>query len=314
MSLTEKPESPTAQAEQEDAPEASRPPIRPVALVAIVLALALVAAVVLLGLTGFSTTNAVSVDDQVVLSGDPVAVLDVEVIGMDVARGVQQVLVLPIPRSDSGLFSAETRLLVERDGLPPAIFTFAPGATIFPAQFEVAAVGGRNDYPWDRYQSQLQMTLDEGQGTEALPVQADVDTSLSGWRIATTLTNDGTDTLTMGTQAARAAGPIAVAALQFVAILLVGLLLAAVTVDNLQKRRAAFGSAFAALNALVFLTVIRTLMPNSPPVGIRLDFAFTYPALLLATTAMLTLVVLFLTQWIPARLRGEVPGGSMTFG
>jgi len=308
VSVTEQPETMAPDGSQQDL----RPPVRPAAVVAILAALGLVVVVVMLGLTGGAASSAVSVDDQVAPTGDPVALLDIEVVGVDVARGVQQVLVLPIPQTESGLFGVETRLVLERDGLPPTIVTFAPGATIFPAQVEVAAVGGRNDYPWDSYQSQLRLSLDEGAG--ALPVEAEVDTSLSGWRIDAALSNTGTDTITLSATSERALGPVLVAALQFVAILAVGLLLAAVTFDNVQKRHAAFGSTFAALNALVFLTVIRRLMPNSPPMGVRLDFAFTYPALFLATTAMLTLVVLFLGRWLPTRLRGEVPGGSMSFG
>lgn len=310
MSVTEEPQTTAA----DESNQVLRPPIRPLAVIALLAALGLLAVVVILGLTGGAASSAVSVDDEVAPTGDPVALLDIEVIGVDVARGVQQLLVLPIPRTESGLFGVETRLVVERNGLPPTIVTFAPGATIFPAQVEVAAVGGRNDYPWDSYQSQLRLSLEEAASGVSLPVEAEVDTSLSGWRIEAALSNTGTDTITMSTTAERALGPVLVAALQFVAILAVGLLLAAVTFDNVQKRHAAFGSTFAALNALVFLTVIRRLMPNSPPLGIRLDFAFTYPALLLASTAMLTLVVLFLSRWLPARLRGEVPGGSMTFG
>jgi len=192
--------------------------------------LAAIAAVVLvvnafIAIGGGGLNGAVSVDDQVAPTGDPVALLDIEVVGVDVARGVQQVLVLPIPQTESGLFGVETRLVLERDGLPPTIVTFAPGATIFPAQVEVAAVGGRNDYPWDSYQSQLRLSLDEGAG--ALPVEAEVDTSLSGWRIDAALSNTGTDTITLSATSERALGPVLVAALQFVAILAVGLLLAA---------------------------------------------------------------------------------------
>jgi hypothetical protein len=302
---------------QEATPTEPAPPRRrPVVWVTVVVVLAFAALAVnaVAALTGGGLNDSQTTDDQVATSGPPVAVLDVELSGMDVARGVQQVLVLPVPQTASGLFAAETRLVVDREGLPPAIFVFAPDTTIFPAQFEVSAVGGRNDYPWDRYRTQFALSLDGGVGTSTLPVQAEVDNALLGWGINTVLTNAGTDTVTLSATTSRSPGTILVATTQFVAILAVGLMLAAVTMDNLQKRRPAFASVTAAFEALLLLTVIRTLMPNSPPVGIRLDFALTYPAILVATLAMLAFAALYLSHWIPARLHGEVPGGSMSLG
>jgi len=307
VSVTEQPETMAPDGSQQDL----RPPVRPAAVVAILAALGLVVVVVMLGLTGGAASSAVSVDDQVAPTGDPVALLDIEVVGVDVARGVQQVLVLPIPQTESGLFGVETRLVLERDGLPPTIVTFAPGATIFPAQVEVAAVGGRNDYPWDSYQSQLRLSLDEGAG--ALPVEAEVDTSLSGWRIDAALSNTGTDTITLSAQTSRALGSVGIATLQFVAILAMALLLAAVVVDNVQKRRATWMSIFWSLLVTISLTSLRGLMPGTPPLGVKMDAAFTFPALLIIAVVVISFVSLYLFRWVQARVRGQLPDDEMAF-
>jgi hypothetical protein len=307
VSVTEDPQT----MPEDETQQVRRPPVRPLAVVAILAVLGLVVAVVVLGLTGGATSSAVSVEDQAAPSGDPVALLDIEVIGVDVARGVQQLLVLPIPQTESGLFSVETRLVVERDGLPPTIVTFAPGATIFPAQVEVAAVGGRNDYPWDTYQSQLRLSLDEGAGP--LPVEAEVDTSLSGWRIDAALATTGTDTITFTAQTTRALGSVGIATLQFVAILAMALLLAAVVIDNVQKRRATWMSIFWSLLVTISLTSLRGLMPGSPPLGVKMDAAFTFPALLIIAVVVISFVSLYLTRWVQARVRGQLPDDEMAF-
>jgi len=301
---------------QEATPTEPAPPRRrPVVWVTVVVVLAFAALAVnaVAALTGGGLNDSQTTDDQVATSGPPVAVLDVELSGMDVARGVQQVLVLPVPQTASGLFAAETRLVVDREGLPPAIFVFAPDTTIFPAQFEVSAVGGRNDYPWDRYRTQFALSLDGGVGTSTLPVRATVDSSLLGWEINTVLTNAGTNAVTVETTASRGVESVGIASLQFLAILAMSLLLGAVVLDNVQKRRASWASIYTALLVMISLVALRALMPGSPPLGVKMDAAFTYPAMLIVSGAVIAFAVLFMVRWVHARVHGQMPDEQMDF-
>ena len=249
-----------------------------------------------------STTTAVGPTSR---RADPVldgVNVGVEPVTVDPGKREQTIrmVFLPVGRYADGNDLAQPlqlRLLTAVGGT--ATVEFKADQPMQPVETRVYLSGDLENYPFDRYESYLVLTIttvpEDDRPASDVPMGLQHGNGVTGWRtlVEGTMTEDGQ--LILSYQLSRS-GSVITFALLLLALMVVLAVLGAVVASRVRTRRAKVEATMASwFGAMIFALVpLRTFLPGAPPVGAWIDILILFWVMV---ALVVSLAVFIVTWW-----------------
>jgi hypothetical protein len=226
--------------------------------------------------------------------------IDAKVLSIDPVKGEMAVRMDLTPQGaltdDGGYSSPEALKVYVNTATGQAERVFDAGKTISPFDAVISLDGQVNDYPFDKYTSQMYVYVTSQASKDAeeveVPVELNFTASVPGYAISAAEDKEGNPTNQLIDVDASRSNTVMTVAIAGMAIMwAIGIAVIFLTMSFVFRNRKA--EAFAFYSGLLFgLFGLRNSLPGTPPIGTQSDFlSFLWVEAIVAIMMVVTIVI-----------------------